>query len=181
MRNRPRQSRASSVEGLRLAIDCMPVATREAMLEGVRANERIIAGAYVDELGGVCPMLAAHRCGGRTDFLSFAKSWDRFTRARGKARAASVRELRILVAQLEDSLVSASGLELDQAIREHRQLIVGRMRRRRTLLDGADPRGEILARRLLLGRSKRARAYNASPGRTNIISGTTHAGDTFSR
>jgi hypothetical protein len=162
MRNGGRQS--NSVEGLRLAIDCMPVATREAMLRGVRANARIIVGAYVDELGGVCPMLAAHRCGGRTDFLSFAKSWDRFTRARGRSRAASERELAILTAQLEDSLMSASGLELDQAIREHRRLIVGRMRRRRALLEGADPRGEIRARRLRAGRGRDLGGDNPASG-----------------
>jgi hypothetical protein len=149
MRNRPRHH-ASHVDSLRLAIDCMPVATREAMLRGVRENERIIVGAYVDASGGVCPMLAAHRCGGRTDFLAFAKSWDRFTRARGKSRRATARELRMLVAQLEDSLTGATGLELDQAIREHRQLIVGRMRSRRALPEAADPKGEILARRLLV-------------------------------
>ena len=89
MRNRRRHS--SSVEGLRLAIDCMPVATREAMLAGVRSDARIIVGAYVDGQGGECPMLAAHRRGGRTDFLSFAKSWDRFTRAEGKTRQATAR------------------------------------------------------------------------------------------
>ena len=131
-----------------MAIDCMPVATREAMLRGVRENERIIVGAYVDGLGGVCPMLAAHRCGGRTDFLSFAKSWDRFTRARGKAREATERELRILVAQLQASLESASGLELDEVIAEHRALRSSRMSRRRRLLEGADPAGEIVARRV---------------------------------
>src|ERR1700726_3471728 len=105
MRNRRRQTR-SQLDGLRLAIDCMPLTTREAMLEGVRAHERILVGAYVDDQGGVCPMLAAHRCGGRTDFLSFAKSWDRFARPRtlkgtstgtlkgtGK-RAATEREVR---------------------------------------------------------------------------------------
>jgi hypothetical protein len=147
MRNRHRH-RASTVERLRLAIDCMPVATREAMLAGVRANERIIVGAYVDGEGGVCPMLAAHRRGARTDFLSFAKSWDRFARSGGKARAASTREVRILMAQLEASIQSASGFELDRAIAEHRAL-VGRGRRlRRALTDVADPRGEIVARRL---------------------------------
>jgi hypothetical protein len=151
MRNRRRQT--SSVEGLRLAIECMPVATREAMLRGIRANERIIVGAYVDELGGVCPMLAAHRCGGRTDFLSFAKSWDRFTRAGGRARGASARELRILEAHLEDSLQGANGLELDEAIREHRELVARSRSRsrgpaRRHLPDQADPSGEIRARRL---------------------------------
>lgn len=151
MRNRARAN--SPVERLRLAIDCLPLATREAMLEGLRGNERIIAGAYVDEHGGVCPMLAAHRCGGRTDFLSFAKSWDRFTRAvRGGARRASEREVAILVGQLEASLNEASGLELDQAIREHRALRARNLSTLRwrpvRLPDQADPPDGIRARRL---------------------------------
>ncbi len=57
------------IDDLRLAIDCLPLRTREAMLEGIRANE-IIVGAYTDRAGGVCPMLAAHRHGGRTSFVS---------------------------------------------------------------------------------------------------------------
>ncbi len=136
-----------------MAIDCMPVATREAMLRGLRSNKRIIVGAYVDELGGVCPMLAAHRSGGRTDFLSFAKSWDRFTRARGRAREATARELRILEAHLEASMQSATdGLELDEAIREHRRLLAASrrsVRPGRRLPDRADPSGEIRALRLV--------------------------------
>ncbi len=147
MRNRHRHS-ASPVERLRLAIDCLPLATREAMLAGVRANARIIAGAYVDGEGGVCPMLAAHRAGGRTDLLSFARSWDRFARAAGGARRASERELRILLSQLEDSVASASGLDLDVAICEHRELLTRRRRTRRRLPEAADPSGEIRARRL---------------------------------
>jgi len=147
MRNRRRQN-SSPVERLRVAIDCLPVATREAMLAGVRGNERIIVGAYVDRDGGVCPMLAAHRQGGRTDFLTFARSWDRFTRAAGSSRVATEREVRILLAQLEDSLVSSGGLEFDAAIKQHRELKSRRIRARRSLLDGADPRGEIIARRL---------------------------------
>jgi hypothetical protein len=148
MRNRPRHT-SSPVERLRLAIDCLPVGTREAMLAGVRANPRIIAGAYVDGEGGVCPMLAAHRAGGRTDLLSFARSWDRFTRARRGSRAATEREVRILIAQLEDSLASASAADLDVAIKEHRELLSrGRARRRRRLPDAADPPGVIVARRL---------------------------------
>jgi hypothetical protein len=164
MRNRRRHS-SSSVEGLRLAIDCMPVATREAMLAGLQRYERILVGAYVDDDGGVCPMLAAHRCGGRTDFLSFAKSWDRFARAGGRKRAATERERRILVTQLEDSLASASGLELHRAIAEHRALL--RQTRRsavRRLPDEADPRGEIRARALLgRWRASSRRGENASP------------------
>jgi hypothetical protein len=186
MRNGPRQS-TSPIERLRLAIDCMPVATREAMLEGVRANGRIIVGAYVDERGGVCPMLAAHRCGGRTDFLSFAKSWDRFARSKGGPRVATEREVRILIAQLQDSVASTTGLELDAAIREHRELVSRRVRGRRRLPDAADPSGEILARRVrrpwrrarLPGRA--GVSQMPSPGRTNIISGMMQAGEVLSR
>jgi hypothetical protein len=145
---RKRRKSRSPLESLRLAIDCMPVATREAMLRGLRENERILVGAYTDGHGGVCPMLAAHRCGGRTDFLSFAKSWDRFARSRGGPRPATAREVSILTRQLEDSLQSSSGLELDRAIAEHRALVSRSRRRRPRLAAGADPTGEIRARRL---------------------------------
>ena len=113
------RSRRSAREELRLAVKCLPRRTRVAMLEGVRSND-IIVGAYVDRKGGVCPMLAAHRCGGRTDFLAFAHAWDRFTRVGGKARQATPREVRILAAHLEGSLTSVTGLEFDLAISEHR-------------------------------------------------------------
>ena len=167
MRNRRRQSN-SSIEGLRLAIDCMPVLTREAMLEGVRSRERILVGAYVDEQGGVCPMLAAHRCGGRTDFLSFAKSWDRFARAGGRKRPATAREVRMLIAQLEDSLSSSAGLELDRAIAEHHEL-VGRSRRgRRRLPDAADPSGEIRARRLRARAARGRLVETPAPGTERV-------------
>ena len=49
MRNR--RHSASPIERLRIAIDCLPVKTREAMLAGVRANDRIIImGARDDTL-----------------------------------------------------------------------------------------------------------------------------------
>jgi hypothetical protein len=146
MRNRHSHEN-DAVGRLRLAIDCMPVTTREAMLRGVHDSERVIIGAYVDDRGGACPMLAAHRCGGRTDFLTFAKSWDRFTRAKLGRRVATPRELRILITQLEDSLSESSGLEFDQAIREHRALRGRRLRNRRRLPESADPMGEIVIRR----------------------------------
>ena len=57
----------------------MPEETRDAMLRGIEINP-IIVGAYTDRAGGVCPMLAAHRNGGRTSFASFARAWDRYTR-----------------------------------------------------------------------------------------------------
>jgi hypothetical protein len=87
---------------MRLMVDCLPYRTRVAMLEGLERYQ-IIAGAYSDRDGGVCPMLAAHRCGGRTDLRAFARTWDRFTGA-GRARRATERELRTLAAQLEQSI-----------------------------------------------------------------------------
>jgi hypothetical protein len=145
---RKQRRHSSPVESLRLAIDCMPAATREAMLQAVHAGERIIAGAYVDRQGGTCPMLAAHRRGGRTDFISFARSWDHFTRVGGKAREATPREVGILAAHLEASLTSMSGLDLGLAISEHRALRGLRLGGRRRLPDAADPSGEIRARRI---------------------------------
>ena len=112
----------SSVEDLRLAIDCLPLRTREAMLDGIRSHE-IIVGAYSDRAGGVCPMLAAHRCGGRTSFISFARAWDRFTRAK-RARAATARELCALEAHLTASLLAErTDSDLGGAIAQHQTLV----------------------------------------------------------
>jgi hypothetical protein len=112
------------IDDLRLAIDCLPVQTREAMLQGIRDNE-IIVGAYSDRMGGVCPMLAAHRCGGRTNFISFARAWDRFSGAK-RARRATERELSVLETHLtaslaaeRESLNGSGGVDLAAAIRDH--------------------------------------------------------------
>jgi hypothetical protein len=96
--------RRREAERLRHVVDCLPYETRVAMLEGLDRYERIIVGAYTDRSGGVCPMLAAHRCGGRTDFRSFARAWDRFTGAGRRARRATGREVRTLAAQIEASI-----------------------------------------------------------------------------
>jgi hypothetical protein len=98
------RTRRSPTDDLRLAIDCLPVKTRTAMLTGIRTND-IIVGAYSDREGGVCPMLAAHRCGGRTSFVSFAKAWDAFAGVK-RARRATEREVRILRTHLEASLMA---------------------------------------------------------------------------
>ena len=89
---------------LRTAIDCLPLQTRRALLAGVEAN-RIIVGAYTDRDGGVCPMLAAHRNGGRTSLASFARAWDRYTDAPRAPRPATERELNTLTAMLEASIL----------------------------------------------------------------------------
>src|SRR5919197_781207 len=89
---------------LRIAVDCLPLETRRAKLDGIDAS-RIIVGAYTDRQGGVCPMLAAHRLGGRTNLGSFARAWDRYTRAKGgRPRPATDRELRTLRTMLEASV-----------------------------------------------------------------------------
>ena len=112
----------------------MPVRTREAMLDGLDANE-IIVGAYTDRRGRVCPMLAAHRAGGRTSLATFARAWDRYTGAGKRPRPATERELRTLRSMLEASLLYG-GSELAQAAEEHRDLVARmpeaeRRRRRR--------------------------------------------------
>lgn len=153
---------ARTIRELRLAIECLPTGTREAMLQGVRETPRIIVGAYTDGEGGVCPMLAAHRRGARTSFLSFARSWDRYTGAR-RRRPATVRELRTLVALLEGSLLEEESCDLGGAIAEHAALHAhserergaraerehaGGTRSHGRLVAEADPAGEILVRRL---------------------------------
>jgi hypothetical protein len=105
------------IEDLRIAVDCLPAQTRVAMLEGVR-RWPIIVGAYTDRRGGVCPMLAAHRCGGRTDFLAFARAWDRFTHAK-RPRRATEREVGTLIAYLEASLLGDPTAEFEAAIAAH--------------------------------------------------------------
>jgi hypothetical protein len=101
-------------------VDCLPLQTRKAMLQGIDAN-RIIVGAYTDRQGGVCPMLAAHRNGGRTSLASFARAWDRYTRARGRARPATDREVATLRTMLEASIVLEETPALGGVERPRRQ------------------------------------------------------------
>ena len=100
-----RSKSRNACQRLRTAVDAMPRTSREAMLRGIDDNT-IIVGAYTDRsTGGICPMLAAHRNGGRTDLASFARSWDRYTDAR-RPRLATEREVRTLRSLLELSLVA---------------------------------------------------------------------------
>ncbi len=165
--NPMRTRQRATIDDLRLAIDCMPRATRAAMLEGVRSNE-IIVGAYVDG-DGVCPMLAAHRAGGRTSFIAFSRAWDRFAdgdRGRRRARRATTRELRILSTHLEASLIpdDGPGPDLGLALAEHRELRARRLARATepsassSALSGTD---ELPARP---GDRDRARELSKRPG-----------------
>jgi hypothetical protein len=80
------------------------------MLRGIDTN-RIIVGAYVDpKSGGICPMLAAHRNGGRTDVAAFARAWDEYTNPR-RPRRATRREVAKLRSLLEVSLNTDTSLD----------------------------------------------------------------------
>ena len=114
------RTKSYSIEDLRRAIDCLPVDTRLAMLDGIAGNE-IIVGAYTSG-DGICPMLAAHRAGGRTNLISFAHAWDRFAHAK-RSRRATERELRILTAHLEASLLNEHLPELHDVVAEHREAL----------------------------------------------------------
>ena len=98
----------NACQRLRTAVETMPRPAREAMLRGIDSNT-IIVGAYTDPSSrGICPMLAAHRNGGRTDLASFARSWDRYTDAR-RPRLATKREVRTLRSLLIGSLAVEDG------------------------------------------------------------------------
>lgn len=101
------------------------------MLDGVRSND-IIIGAYTDRSGGVCPMLAAHRAGGRTTCVSFPEAWDRFTGVYGHGfcRPATPSEIGVLRAEIEASLEPLPhASDLAEAIADHTAMVEGRRRR----------------------------------------------------
>jgi hypothetical protein len=136
-------------QDLRRAIDCLPRDTREAMISGIEAGP-IIVGAYTDGSGGVCPMLAAHRRGGRTSLASFARAWDRYTEAQN-ARRATRRELNTLRAMLEASLwYEPDEGDLAQAAAELRERGAARdaaAKRERRPTGERDRSGELRQRR----------------------------------
>jgi hypothetical protein len=124
-----RTRRQATIEDLRHAIDSLPRDTRIAMLDGIRQND-IIVGAYTDH-GGICPMLAAFRAGGRVSCISFANAWDAFAfrGARTRlARRATRRELLVLTSHLEASLLDGDGaaVDLGTAIAQHEELVQAR-------------------------------------------------------
>ncbi|HET9103288.1 MAG TPA: hypothetical protein VFN55_08025 [Solirubrobacteraceae bacterium] len=142
------RSRATSRD-LALAITCLPRHTREAMLAGIAGND-IIVGAYATG-DGICPMLAAHRHGGRTNFIGFANAWDRFAFRNGRsrrARRATERELRVLRAHLEASLLDedAPHGDLAAARREHEQLLAARREHEQRLAGRREQEQRLAAR-----------------------------------
>ncbi len=147
----------NACQRLRSAVEAMPRHSREAMLRGIE-NNTIIVGAYTDrDSGGICPMLAAHRNGGRTNLSSFARSWDRYTDAR-EPRPATRHEILTLVALLEGSLVADVSLA---GVERPREPVV------------APPERPGLRFRIRRLRPRPAQVANAegSPGRVKTISG----------
>jgi hypothetical protein len=121
--------RTTQIAALRRAIDCLPVRTRQAMLVGIQ-NNTIVVGAYAIE-DGVCPMLAAHRNGGRTDFIAFARAWDEYCfrgvrQRRRKPRLATPTELATLRAHIETSLLAEETVDLAGAVAQHQDLMARR-------------------------------------------------------
>ena len=92
------------------------------MLDGIRAHE-IIVGAYTDRARRRLPDARRPPPRRAHDFISFARAWDRFARAK-RARAATERELRALEAQLSAaSLAESAEADLGGAIGEHQTLV----------------------------------------------------------
>jgi hypothetical protein len=122
--------REVAVADLRRSIDVLPERTRNAMLIGLQ-NNTVITGAFTGG-GGVCPMMAAHREGGRTTCVSFPEAWDKFTGVYGRAicRPATEYEVGILRMQIEESLEPQAS-PLAEAIAEHTAMVEGRRRRDR--------------------------------------------------
>jgi hypothetical protein len=164
-----RSKRRATIENLRTAIESLPRATKVAMLQGIASNE-IIVGAYTDGQG-ICPMLAAHRAGGRTSVIAFAKAWDRFALGGArvpKPRPATARELLVLRTHLEASLLEqdAPVTDLACAIHEHRELMDRRevMERRARAESRRDAECAQSSSRVAPGDPDRSRELRAQPG-----------------
>jgi hypothetical protein len=152
-----RRAAKDPAEELPRAIEELAVTTRAAMLEAVRCSAtRLIAGSYVAPGGGICPLLAAHRRGGRphdgsTGVSAFAGVWDRYTGARtGDPRPIEQAERQMLEGLLVASL----------AREQRRREAAGRRERR-----DWEARGAVA--RVRAGRGARLEALLSAEGDQN--------------
>ncbi len=99
------------------------------MLIGLR-NNTVITGAFAGSKDGACPMMAAHREGGRTSCCTFPEAWDRFCGVHGRdiVRPATEYEVMILCQELEASLQPLPNV-LSDAIAEFQASRMGRVER----------------------------------------------------
>jgi hypothetical protein len=111
---------------LRRSIDVLPERTRKAMLHGL-GNNTVITGAFAASNEGACPMMVAHREGGRTSCCTFPEAWDKFTGVYGRhiVREATPYEVQILCEEIEASLVPLPNV-LSDAIAEHQAIVEAR-------------------------------------------------------
>ena len=121
-------SREQAVAELRRSIDVLPERTRKAMLIGL-GNNTVITGAF-SAGNGACPMLAAHRAGGRTSACSFPQAWDAFCGVAGRqiVRPATEYEVQILRREIEASLQPGPPSMFAEVIAEHQATVEARQR-----------------------------------------------------
>ncbi len=124
-------SRENAQAELRRSIDVLPERTRQAMLVGLK-NNTVIAGAFAGAKDGACPMMAAHREGGRTSCCTFPEAWDKFCGVHGRniVRPATEYEVMILCREIEASLQPLPTV-LSDAITEFQASRAGRAARER--------------------------------------------------
>ena len=172
--------REQAVAELRRSIDVLPERTRKAMLVGL-GNNTVITGAFAGG-DGACPMMVAHREGGRTSVCSFPEAWDTFCGVAGRriVRPATEYEVQILRREIEASLAPGRPSELHEAIQEYQAGIDARRRateaaaeqhmlaeqqtptetrRRRIRITGGEriDLGEAIAEHMSTARSRRSR------------------------
>ena len=116
--------REQAVAELRRSIDVLPERTRKAMLIGL-GNNTVITGAFSGGGDGACPMLAAHRAGGRTTVCSFPQAWDMFCGVAGRniIRPATEYEVQILRREIEASLEPGPPSMFAEVIAEHQATV----------------------------------------------------------
>lgn len=121
-------SREQARAELRRSIDVLPERTRKAMLHGL-GNNTVITGAFAASKNGACPMMVAHREGGRTSCCTFPEAWDKFTGVYGRhiVREATPYEVQILCEEIEASLQPLPNV-LSDAIAEHQAMVAARRR-----------------------------------------------------
>ena len=120
--------REQAVAELRRSIDVLPERTRKAMLIGL-GNNTVITGAF-SAGSGACPMLVAHREGGRTSACSFPQAWDMFCGVAGRqiVRPATEYEVQILRREIEASLEPGPPSMFAEVIAEHQAAVEARHR-----------------------------------------------------
>ena len=140
--------RDQAVAELRRSIDVLPERTRKAMLVGL-GNNTVITGAF-SGAGGACPMLAAHREGGRTSACSFPEAWDQFTGVAGRQiiRPATEYEVLILRREIEASLEPAGPTLFAEAIAQHKAAVEARAREEALVAQETPAQTETRRRRL---------------------------------